>query len=250
MDGSLQNKKNMGPNTCTGVFFPKRNQWQSSKMCTPLQCTDTCSNCLEKSPVWECQGGYNVHQSGCNSFSDDMHRCGPSPHHPTNVCGISGALSLDTDGLIWPGCVCSNDNAAVTHKSHWPGVPPYTSLSASQCINANFCVCVGAWIAHCQITLDGATASSLRAKGILFSLEGNPHDPSAVVPSHSYVVSNFRCYIEDIHLTYKMSDNIYRSFYVHYRVTRTKRPHATLRKEGGKSYGEALSGGISWFSGQ
>lgn len=126
------------------VCFPKRNQWQSSRMCTPLQSTDTCSNCLEKSPVWECQGGYNVHQSSCNSFSDDMHRCSPSLHHPTNVCGISRALSLDTDGLIWPWCVCSNDNAAATHKSHWPGVPPYTSLSASQCINANFFLCVWA----------------------------------------------------------------------------------------------------------
>lgn len=66
------------------------------------------------------------------------------------------------------------------------------------------------------------------------------------MPSHSYAVSNFRWYIEDIHLRYKMSDTFSILFMFASELhTLGKRPHVTLRKEGGKSYGEALGDGIS-----
>lgn len=142
MDGSLQNKKNMGPNTCTGVFSPREingNQAECAHLCRVPTLVQTawrnhlCGNA--KVDIMSMRVVATVSQMICT---------GVAPPSTTNVCGISGALSLDTDGLIWPWCVCSNDNAAVTHKSHWPGVPPYTSLSASQCINANFFFCVWA----------------------------------------------------------------------------------------------------------
>lgn len=145
IDRSLQNKKNMGRKHLDRCFSPRAingNQAECAHLCRVPTLVPTawrnhlCGNA--KVDVMSIRVVATVSQMICTGVAP------PSLHHPTNVWGISGALSLDTDGLIWPWCVCSNDNAAVTHKSHWPGVPPYTSLSASQCINANFFLCVWA----------------------------------------------------------------------------------------------------------
>lgn len=56
VDAFLNNKENMGPNTCTGDREINGNQAERAHTGRILRL-----NGLEKSPVWESQGGNNVH---------------------------------------------------------------------------------------------------------------------------------------------------------------------------------------------